>query len=72
VLGRAAHVKEQGFSARILWHCLGTEMGGSLYAACARAHFHVVCTCVHAYVHFHIVSNRLFVSPEKKEKEIRM
>lgn len=38
----------------------------------ARARFHVACTCVHANVHFHLVSNRLFVSPEKKEKEIRM
>lgn len=72
MFSRAGHRKEKGFPAHILWHCLGMEMGGNLYTACARAHFHVACTCVHAYMHFHIVSNRLFVSPEKKEKEIRM
>lgn len=72
MFGRAVHTKEKGFCPCILWHCLCREMGGSLYTAYARAHFHVACTCVHAYVHFHIVSNRLFVSPEKKEKEIRM
>lgn len=72
MFGRAVHVKEKAFSACILWHCLGMEMGESLHTACAHAHFHVVCTCVHVYVHFHIVSNRLFVSLAKKEKEIRM
>lgn len=72
MFGRAVHLKEKGVCPCILWPCPCREMGVSFYAACARAHFHVVCTCVHVYVHFHIVSNRLFVSPEKKEKEIRM
>lgn len=67
MFSRAVLIKEKAFSA-----CLGMEMGWSLHTACAHAHFHVVCTCVHVYVHFHIVSNRLFVSPEKKEKEIHM